>query len=115
MSVIPTTRPSGEHLGAILTALAHPQRQRIIGALTARRSHVSELARILMLGRPLVHMHLQRLEAAGLVKGSLELAADGKAMKFFDVIPFSYCLTPQLIADAAKTLSPSQTNTRRTG
>jgi predicted transcriptional regulator len=114
MSAQTTTQPPADHLGAVLVALAHPQRQRIIGALTERRSHVSELARILMLGRPLVHMHLQRLEAAGLVKGSLELAADGKAMKFFDVTPFSYRLTPRLIADAAKTLAPHQ-NTRRTG
>src|SRR5262245_12038393 len=109
MSADPMTPPSGDHLRAILAALAHPQRLRIIAALTDRRCHFRELARTLTLGRPLVHMHLQRLEAAGLVKGSLELAPDGKAMKFFDVTPFSYCLTPRLVADAARTLAPQQT------
>ena len=30
-------------------------------------------------------MHLQRLEAAGLIVGHLELAEDGKTMKFYQV------------------------------
>jgi hypothetical protein len=50
-------------------------------------------------------MHLQRLEAAGLVVGTLELSEDGKAMKFFEVTPFLYELTPRTIAEAARTLS----------
>jgi ArsR family transcriptional regulator len=49
-------------------------------------------------------MHLQRLEAAGLVVGRLELSDDGKAMKFFEVTPFAIHLTPQLVVEAAKTL-----------
>lgn len=57
------------------------------------------------MSRPLLHLHLQRLEAAGLVKGHLELSEDGKAMKYFDVTPFALELTPQLIAEAVKTLS----------
>jgi hypothetical protein len=42
------------------------------------RIHVSRLARGVGFGRPLVHVHLQRLEAAGLVRGELELSDDGK-------------------------------------
>ena len=57
------------------------------------------------MSRPLLHLHLQRLEAAGLVVGKLELSADGKAMKYFEVAPFSIVLTPEAIAEAAKTLS----------
>ena len=63
------------------TACASP------AALKAGRHHVSGLAREVQLSRPLVHMHLQRLEAAGLVTGHLELSEEGKAMKFFDVTP----------------------------
>jgi predicted transcriptional regulator len=50
-------------------------------------------------------MHLQRLEAAGLVEGSLELSEDGKAMKYFQVTPFCYELTPPAIVAAARTIT----------
>ena len=39
---------------------------------------MSHLAREIGVSRPLVHMHLQRLEAAGLIVGHLELSEDGK-------------------------------------
>ena len=45
---------------------------RIIAALTDGRTYVSELARRLEMNRPLLYMHLQRLEAAGLVSGGTE-------------------------------------------
>jgi len=66
--------------------------------------HVSRLAREVGLSRPLVHMHLQRLEAAGLVTGTLELSDDGKALKYFEVVPFAVRLTPEGVAEAAKTI-----------
>jgi predicted transcriptional regulator len=52
-----------------------------------------------------VHVHLQRLEAAGLVTGHLELSDEGKAMKFFEVNAFAISLTPETLAEAAQTLS----------
>jgi predicted transcriptional regulator len=104
----------GERLAAVLAALANPQRVRIIAALTDGRTYVSELARTVGLSRPLVHMHLQRLEAAGLVRGSLELSPDGKAMKFFSVTPFSYQLTPAVIRDLAAALPTDRPTPRRT-
>ena len=67
--------------------------------------HVSQLAREVGLSRPLVHMHLRRLEAAGLVAGRLELSDDGKALRFYEVTPFAIQLTPDLVVDAARTLS----------
>ena len=95
----------GNELVRVLSTLANPQRLRVLGALSAQgRTHVSQLARDVRLSRPLVHMHLQRLEAAGLVNGELELSADGKARKFFEVTPFSLALTPELVAEAARTL-----------
>lgn len=97
--------PDGDKLVRVMSALANPHRLRILAALQAGRHHVSGLAREVQLSRPLVHMHLQRLEAAGLVTGHLELSEEGKAMKFFDVTPFDLRLTPAAVAAAAGTLT----------
>lgn len=97
--------PTGDQLLRMLSALANPHRLRILGALEGGRNYVSQLARDLGIGRPLLHMHLQRLEAAGLVKGALELSVDGKAMRYFEVAPFALTLTPATIAAASTTLS----------
>ncbi len=95
----------GDDLLRLLAALANPQRLRVIAALTSGRIHVSQLARELGISRPLLYLHLQKLQAAGLVIGQLELSEDGKAMKFFEVAPFAVYLTPDRIAAAAKTLA----------
>jgi DNA-binding transcriptional ArsR family regulator len=84
----------------MLTAIAHPLRLRIIAELTGGRVHVSELARRLGMSRPLLYMHLDRLEKAGLVTGHLELSDDGKAMKYFELVPFELHVTPQTVLDA---------------
>lgn len=97
--------PTGDQLARILAALANPHRLRIVATLAKGRVHVSQLARDVGLSRPLVHMHLQRLEAAGLVTGRLELSDDGKAMKFFEVTPFAIELTPALVVEASATLT----------
>jgi DNA-binding transcriptional ArsR family regulator len=96
---------SGDQLVRVLAALSNPHRLRILAVLASRRLHVSSLARDVRLSRPLVHMHLQRLEAAGLVSGHLELSAEGRAMKFFEVNPFVLRLTPGAVAEAVRTLS----------
>lgn len=102
--------PTGDEMLRALTALAHPHRLRILAALVGHREYVSELARRLGIGRPLLHMHLQRLEAAGLVAGTLELSDDGKAMKYFQAVPFSFQLDPASIAAAVATLSDKDHN-----
>jgi DNA-binding transcriptional ArsR family regulator len=96
---------SGDELLRVLTALASPHRLRILAALRDGRDYVSRLARELGMSRPLLHMHLQRLEAAGLVIGRLELSEDGKAMKYFEAADFGLHLTPDRIADAVRTLN----------
>jgi DNA-binding transcriptional ArsR family regulator len=96
---------SGDELLRILSALANPHRLRILGALAGGRNYVSQLAREIGISRPLLHMHLRRLEAAGLVRGTLELSEDGKAMKFYAVVPYELHLTPDLIAALAQSLS----------
>jgi len=97
--------PTGDELLKILAALGNPHRMRIVAALAEGRNYVSGLAREIGMSRPLLYMHLQRLEAAGLVAGSLELSDSGKAMKFFEVTPFAYALTPQAVAEAARSLT----------
>ncbi|GAA0468290.1 winged helix-turn-helix domain-containing protein [Actinoplanes hulinensis] len=96
---------TGDDLLKMLTALSNQHRLRIVGLLSVERDYVSRLAGRLGMSRPLLHMHLARLEAAGLIEGSLELSADGKAMKFFEVTPFALHLTPESVAEAVKTLS----------
>ena len=97
----------GDGLLGVLSALSSSHRLRILAALTRGqgRIHVSLLAREVALSRPLVHMHLRKLEAAGLVSGRLELSDDGKAMKFFEVTPFVLHLTPAAVVTAAATLT----------
>lgn len=103
----------GDRLLAIISALANPHRLRIIAALTLKgRTYVSQLARDIGVSRPLLHLHLRRLEEAGLVTSRLELSSDGKALNFFEVAAFDIGLTPQAISQAALSLSvpPSQLN-----
>lgn len=100
-------RPTGDDLVEMLAALSNPIRLRIVAKLTGGRDYVSHLARELGVSRPLLHMHLQRLEAAGLIVGSLELSEDGKAMKFYDVADFDLHLTAAALAEAAETLTRS--------
>jgi DNA-binding transcriptional ArsR family regulator len=82
---------------ARVTAIAHPQRYRIIAALMEEPRHVSGLARHLGISRPLLYVHLQRLEAVGYLTGRLELSDDGKALKYFEVVPFTITLSPAAI------------------
>jgi DNA-binding transcriptional ArsR family regulator len=97
--------PSGDDLMAMLEALANPHRLRIIALLADRRIHVSQLAREVKISRPLLYLHLKRLEHAGLVTSKLELAEDGKAMNYYEIKPFALNLDPKSIAEAAKTLT----------
>lgn len=90
---------------AVFGALANPHRLRIIAVLNAKgREYVSRLAREIGISRPLLHLHLQKLEQAGLVNSKLELSGDGKALKYFKVTPFALEITPAVISKAAATL-----------
>lgn len=100
----------GDRLLDALAALANPHRLRILAALqTGGGIHVSELARLLGLSRPLLYLHLRKLAAAALVESRHELSADGKALAIYQVAPFDLSLTPASVAAAAATLSfPSE-------
>lgn len=97
--------PTGDDLVEMLAALSNPLRLRIVAQLAVGRDYVSHLARVIGISRPLLHMHLRRLEAAGLIAGNLELSDDGKAMKYYQVTDFSLHLTASTLAEAAKTLT----------
>jgi DNA-binding transcriptional ArsR family regulator len=96
--------PDGDALLDALSALASPYRLRIVAALVGRRQYVSELAREIEMSRPLLHMHLRKLQEAGLVTNQLEISGDGKAVNYFSLVPFAIHLTPETIAEAVETL-----------
>jgi len=52
------------------------------------------------MSRPLLYMHLDKLEKAGLVSGHLELSEDGKAMKYFGLVPFELRVTAETMISA---------------
>ena len=93
---------TSDELLTVLTAVANPHRLRIVVELRDGRVHVSELARRLGMSRPLLYMHLDKLEKAGLVTGQLELSEDGKAMKYFELAPFDLHLNAETIIAALR-------------
>ena len=101
---------TGNQMLRVLLALANPHRLRIVAALRSNgRNYISQLARDVGISRPLLHLHLQKLEDAGLVTSKLELSGDGKALNFFEVTDFSFELSPTSIAAAIKSLSLQST------
>jgi DNA-binding transcriptional ArsR family regulator len=93
---------SSEDWVKVFDALSHPLRIKIIGLLSEKRQYVSELARMINISRPLLYMHLRKLESAKLIKGNLEISSDGKAMKYYEVQDFDFHLTPTALAEYSK-------------
>ena len=65
------------------------------------------------MNRPLLYMHLQKLEAAGLVTGELVTARDGSSVKYVEAVPFALALDLDAIALAARTLTGPAPATER--
>ncbi|MFH9004304.1 ArsR/SmtB family transcription factor [Streptomyces afghaniensis] len=82
--------------------MAHTQRLRVIAALADGRVYVSELARRLGMSRQLLYLHLERLEKAGLVVGTLELSEDGTPLKYWELSPFVLHLDADTIREAVQ-------------
>ncbi|GAB2569196.1 ArsR/SmtB family transcription factor [Leucobacter ruminantium] len=91
---------TGAALSGKLAAIASHQRMRIIALLAEERLHVSELARRVGMSRPLLYMHLTKLEEAGFVAGKLELGEDGKAHKYYEIVPFELVIDTATIVAA---------------
>lgn len=89
-----------ERLLQVLAAMSNPHRLRLLARLHARPGYVSQLARDLGVSRPLLHMHLDKLEKAGLITGHLELSTDGKALKVYQLEAFHFVLNAETISAA---------------
>lgn len=96
---------SGDQLLQVLEALSNPYRLKIIAILHKERQYVSQLARELGISRPLLYLHIQKLEAVGLVQSQHEVSESGKAMNYYELTPFSIHLNEQLIANLADSLT----------
>lgn len=96
---------NGDELLRLLAALANAHRLRILAVLHNGTTHVSQLARDVGISRPLVHMHLAKLEAAGLITGHHEVSEDGKAMRMVEVTDFALTLDPPTVAVLAASIS----------
>ncbi len=89
---------SGNVLLKTLEALSNPYQMKIIGILHQERQYVSQLARTLWISRPLLYLHLQKLEEH-------EISESGKVMKYYELNPFSITIDAKLISEAANTLT----------
>ncbi len=101
----------GEQLVLVLSALASPHRLRVLAALSGGRSYVSQLARDVGISRPLLQVHLRKLEAAGLVTSTLEVGAEGKALHFYQARPIDLHLTTAALVAAVRSLPASTPST----
>lgn len=96
---------TGDEMVRIMAALSNPHRMRVVATLVKGSTYVSQLARELEISRPLLQVHLRRLEAAGLVTSELRISEEGKAMKFYTVKPFDLHLSRESIARGAASLT----------
>lgn len=81
----------------LFDALSHPMRVKIAGVLAEGPKYVSELAKLMQMSRPLLYMHLKKLEEASLVSSHYEISETGKTMKFYGLKSFAIELTPGLL------------------
>ena len=97
---------NGDELLLFLEALSNPHRLRIISILSTGKQYVSQLARELSISRPLLYLHLQKLEEANIVSSDMELLESGKAAKYYTLNQFNVLLNEQLISALIPTLTP---------
>lgn len=96
---------NGDELLLFLEALSNPHRLRIISILSGGKQYVSQLARELRMSRPLLYLHLQKLEEANLVTSDMELLESGKAAKYYMLNSFEFLLNEEVITQFAPTLT----------
>ena len=103
--------PHDQVLSRHLHAIADPTRRKILQALKARNACslgketglcACDIEERIHLSQPTISHHMAILEKAGLVAGHLELSADGKAMKYFELAPFELRLNADVITEALR-------------
>jgi len=75
---------------------------RIIAALSEKKEkkkYTSELARVLEISRPLLYLHLRKLEEVGILKGKTELGKGNRARKYYVLCDFELCLDGEKIKE----------------
>ena len=94
----------------VFDALSHPMRIKILGLLAKERQYVSELARMVNISRPLLYMHLKKLETAGLVISHAEISSAGKATKYYESLNFEITVNPALLTALSETIEINEVN-----
>lgn len=102
---------NGDELLLFLEALSNPHRLKIIAVLSEGRQYVSELARELGMSRPLLYLHLQKLEEANIVSSQMEILESGKTAKYYMLHSFQLEINEKLISKLAPTLTLKKKNT----
>ncbi|QPQ33294.1 ArsR/SmtB family transcription factor [Lysinibacillus sp. JNUCC 51] len=77
----------------------------IIHSEKSRKKYDSQLAREFSISRPLLYLHLQKLEEANIVSSDMELLESVKAAKYYTLNPFNVLLNELLISDLISTLT----------
>lgn len=101
---------NGDTLLLFLEALSNPHRLRIISILSTGKQYVSQLARELGMSRPLLYLHLQKLEEANIVSSNMELLESGKAAKYYTLNSFHLELNEVLISKLVPSLTTKKNN-----
>ncbi|MBY0147861.1 ArsR family transcriptional regulator [Neobacillus niacini] len=96
---------SGDELLLVLEALSNPHRLKIIAVLSEGRQYVSHLARELGISRPLLYLHLQKLEEANIVSSDMEILETGQAAKYYQLNDFQFELNEKNIHDLSSSLT----------
>lgn len=92
-----------EELAEVMRVLSKVERLRILALLRQRPMYISEIARMLGIPYPLVHLHLKALERAGLVESRYEMVTEARphVRRYYRVRDFRIVVTPDLIAQLA--------------
>lgn len=96
---------SGDNLLKVLEAFSNPHRLMIIAVLSKERKYVSQLARELGISRPLLYLHLQKLEEVEIVSSTMEISESGKAMKYYSLQSFQLEMNEQLMYKLSSSLT----------
>ncbi|MEH7385813.1 winged helix-turn-helix domain-containing protein [Bacillus sp. JJ1521] len=94
-----------------LESLSNPHRLKIISVLSEGQQYVSELARELGMSRPLLYLHLQKLEEANLVSSRMEILESGKTAKYYMLNSFQVEINEEVISNLVPTLTFKKKNT----
>ena len=101
---------SGDQLITLLEALSNPQRLKIIAVLSEGEQYVSQLARELGISRPLLYLHLKKLEEANIVSSDMEILENGKAAKYYKLNSFHFEMNEKIVHELSATLTIKKKN-----